>query len=248
MHDTRMCRGDSGSGPARRCAACPCKGGLYDGADRHLIARSQGRKAVVRLSVNEASLEETVSVAAEGIAFETVPRYRQLEVAEADPFPVPRRHPRRNSESRIMTTIEKGQIVTANRLRDGDRCFPHPLRRVERERSTRRCWRWSRRLLPRWKHAPRLTRRPPRHRHLPVRCGARGRPDPRRAHPRAHARPRPHGAPRPRQAGRGQRRGALPPSRRLDAMYRYDEFDHAVRARARRRSSATRSTAASPAS
>jgi hypothetical protein len=43
---------------------------------------------VVRLSVNEPSLEETVSVAAEGIAFDSVPAVAPPRPAEVIPFPV----------------------------------------------------------------------------------------------------------------------------------------------------------------
>ncbi len=49
------------------------KGQLFDGATDLLIAEAKAGKLVVRLSASDVSLEETVSVAAEGIAFETIP-------------------------------------------------------------------------------------------------------------------------------------------------------------------------------
>lgn len=73
---------------ARRDAVrLPVKGELYDGATDHLIAEARAGKLVVRLSVNEVSLEETVSVAAEGLAFETVPAVAMPKPAEIIPFP-----------------------------------------------------------------------------------------------------------------------------------------------------------------
>jgi uroporphyrin-III C-methyltransferase/precorrin-2 dehydrogenase/sirohydrochlorin ferrochelatase len=64
------------------------KGELYDGATDLLLAEARAGKLVVRLSVNDVSLEETVSVAAEGIAFETVPSVPQPRAAEVIAFPV----------------------------------------------------------------------------------------------------------------------------------------------------------------
>jgi uroporphyrin-III C-methyltransferase/precorrin-2 dehydrogenase/sirohydrochlorin ferrochelatase len=49
------------------------RGELFDGATDVLVAEAKAGKLVVRLSAADASLEETVSVAAEGIAFETIP-------------------------------------------------------------------------------------------------------------------------------------------------------------------------------
>lgn len=73
---------------ARRDAVrLPVKGELYDGATDHLISEASSGKLVVRLSVNEASLEETVSVAAEGIAFETVPAVATPKPADIITFP-----------------------------------------------------------------------------------------------------------------------------------------------------------------
>ena len=73
---------------ARRDAVrMPVKGELYDGATDLLIAEAAAGKRAVRLSVTEASLEETVSVAAEGIAFETVPAVVVPKPADIIPFP-----------------------------------------------------------------------------------------------------------------------------------------------------------------
>ena len=73
---------------ARRDAVrSPVKGELYDGATDLLIAEAKAGKLVVRLS-GDVSLEETVSVAAEGLAFETVPAVAQPKAAELPAFPV----------------------------------------------------------------------------------------------------------------------------------------------------------------
>ena len=73
---------------ARRDAVrMPVKGELYDGATDLLLAEAKSGKLVVRLS-GEVSLEETVSVAAEGIAFETVPSVAAPKPAEVIAFPV----------------------------------------------------------------------------------------------------------------------------------------------------------------
>jgi siroheme synthase len=66
----------------------PVKGELYDGATDLLIAEASAGKRVVRLSMNEPSLEETVSVAAEGIAFETIPAVALPRPADIIAFPV----------------------------------------------------------------------------------------------------------------------------------------------------------------
>lgn len=63
------------------------KGELYDGATDLLLAEAKAGKLVVRLSA-DVSLEETVSVAAEGIAFETVPAVAPPKPAEIIAFPV----------------------------------------------------------------------------------------------------------------------------------------------------------------
>jgi len=73
---------------ARRDAVrSPVKGELYDGATDLLLAEAKAGKLVVRLSA-EVSLEETVSVAADGIAFETVPAVAMPKPAEIIAFPV----------------------------------------------------------------------------------------------------------------------------------------------------------------
>lgn len=73
---------------ARRDAVrMPVKGELYDGATDLIVADAKAGKLVVRLSA-EVSLEETVSVAAEGIAFETIPSVQQPKPAEVIAFPV----------------------------------------------------------------------------------------------------------------------------------------------------------------
>ncbi|MCA3554831.1 NAD(P)-dependent oxidoreductase [Aestuariivirga sp.] len=64
------------------------RGELYDGATDVLLAEARAGKLVVRLSVNDVSLEETVSVAAEGLAFETIPSVSALKPAEVVAFPV----------------------------------------------------------------------------------------------------------------------------------------------------------------
>jgi len=65
----------------------PVKGELYDGATDLLLAEAKAGRLVVRLSA-EVSLEETVSVAADGIAFETIPAVPQPRAAEVIAFPV----------------------------------------------------------------------------------------------------------------------------------------------------------------
>ena len=73
---------------ARRDAVrVPVKGELYDGATDVLISEARAGKLVVRLSA-DVSIEETVSVAAEGIAFETVPAVASPKPAEVFAFPV----------------------------------------------------------------------------------------------------------------------------------------------------------------
>jgi uroporphyrin-III C-methyltransferase / precorrin-2 dehydrogenase / sirohydrochlorin ferrochelatase len=64
------------------------KGELYDGATDQLISEARAGRLVVRLSAGEVSLEETVSVAAEGIAFDTVPSVAMPKPAEVIAFPV----------------------------------------------------------------------------------------------------------------------------------------------------------------
>jgi uroporphyrin-III C-methyltransferase / precorrin-2 dehydrogenase / sirohydrochlorin ferrochelatase len=74
---------------ARRDAVrMPVRGELYDGATDLLLSEARAGRLVVRLSVNEPSLEETVSVAAEGIAFDSVPAVAPPRPAEVIPFPV----------------------------------------------------------------------------------------------------------------------------------------------------------------
>ncbi len=83
---------------ARRDAVrMPVKGELYDGATDLLLAEAAAGKRAVRLSVAEASLEETVSVAAEGIAFETVPAVTLPKPADIIPFP-----PREDSRGEFL--------------------------------------------------------------------------------------------------------------------------------------------------
>lgn len=73
---------------ARRDAVrMPVKGELYDGTTDLLIAEAKAGRLVVRLSAAEASLEETVSVAAEGIAFETLAAVALPKPAEIIAFP-----------------------------------------------------------------------------------------------------------------------------------------------------------------
>ena len=74
---------------ARRDAVrVPVKGELFDGATDVLLAEARAGRLVVRLSACEVSLEETVSVAAEGIAFDTVPSVAMPKPAEVVAFPV----------------------------------------------------------------------------------------------------------------------------------------------------------------
>lgn len=63
-------------------------GTLYDGATDILIREAKAGKRVVRMSCAEPSLEETVSVAAEGLAFETAPGLSAPRLTEATAFPV----------------------------------------------------------------------------------------------------------------------------------------------------------------
>jgi uroporphyrin-III C-methyltransferase/precorrin-2 dehydrogenase/sirohydrochlorin ferrochelatase len=65
------------------------RGELYDGASDILIAEARAGRRVVRLSAGAPSLEETVSVAAEGIAFEAVPGVvvEESEVVESPATP-----------------------------------------------------------------------------------------------------------------------------------------------------------------
>ena len=73
---------------ARRDAfRVPVEGKLFDGATDVLITQAKAGKLVVRLSVALSSLEETVSVAAEGIAFETIPSVELSRPATAAAFP-----------------------------------------------------------------------------------------------------------------------------------------------------------------
>jgi uroporphyrin-III C-methyltransferase/precorrin-2 dehydrogenase/sirohydrochlorin ferrochelatase len=65
----------------------PAAGRLFDGTDQILIREAKVGKHVVRLSCGEPSLEETVAVAAEGVAFETVPGIQPARVTKAEPFP-----------------------------------------------------------------------------------------------------------------------------------------------------------------
>lgn len=66
----------------------PVSGRLYDGTDLLLIREARNGKRVVRLTVAEPSLEETITVAAEGIAIETVPSPTKSRAAEGSVFPV----------------------------------------------------------------------------------------------------------------------------------------------------------------
>lgn len=73
---------------ARRDAVrVPVRGELYDGATDVLVAEAKAGKLVVRLSA-AASVEETVSVASEGLAFETIPAVPQPKAADIIAFPV----------------------------------------------------------------------------------------------------------------------------------------------------------------
>jgi uroporphyrin-III C-methyltransferase / precorrin-2 dehydrogenase / sirohydrochlorin ferrochelatase len=67
-------------------------GELYDGATDILIGQAKAGKLVVRLSMSEASIEETVSVAAEGLCFDSVPAVAHpaaadVKAAAIPPFP-----------------------------------------------------------------------------------------------------------------------------------------------------------------
>ena len=64
------------------------QGKLFDGATDVLVAQAKAGNLVVRLSVALPSLEETVSVAAEGIAFETIPSVELSRPATTTAFPV----------------------------------------------------------------------------------------------------------------------------------------------------------------
>ena len=113
----------------------------------------------------------------------------------------------KNSESRIMTTPEKGQLVTANRLRDGIAVF------------LTRSGEWSEMideavLALEPQAAAALEARAKDDEKKTLVTGAYlidaerlERPRARRPHPRAHARAWAHRETGPRQAGRGQGRG-----------------------------------------
>jgi uroporphyrin-III C-methyltransferase/precorrin-2 dehydrogenase/sirohydrochlorin ferrochelatase len=74
---------------ARRDAVrMPVKGELYDGASDLLLAEARAGRLVVRLSAGETSLEETVTIAAEGIAFDSIPAVSLKDEVDAAPFPV----------------------------------------------------------------------------------------------------------------------------------------------------------------
>jgi uroporphyrin-III C-methyltransferase / precorrin-2 dehydrogenase / sirohydrochlorin ferrochelatase len=73
---------------ARRDAVrLPVAGTLFDGTDQVLIREARGGRKVVRLSCPDVSLEETVAVAAEGVAFETIPAAAEARLTDADVFP-----------------------------------------------------------------------------------------------------------------------------------------------------------------
>ena len=84
---------DTGIDPAvlevarRDAVRRPVTGRLFDGTDQILIREAKVGRHVVRISSGEPSLEETVAVAAEGIAFETVPGIPTARVTKAEPFP-----------------------------------------------------------------------------------------------------------------------------------------------------------------
>lgn len=63
-------------------------GELYDGATDILLTEARAGRLIVRLAMGEPPLEETVSVAAEGIAFDTVPAVALPKPAEVIPFPI----------------------------------------------------------------------------------------------------------------------------------------------------------------
>ena len=94
LHEADVIVHDRGIAPAllemarRDAVRVPVKGELFDGATDWLIAEAKAGKLVLRLSAGEPSLEETISVAAEGIAFETVPAVTSAKPAEIIPFAV----------------------------------------------------------------------------------------------------------------------------------------------------------------
>ena len=59
-----------------------------DGTTDVLLAEARAGRLVVRLAAGEVSLEETVSVAAEGLSFETIPAVAAPKPAEVIAFPV----------------------------------------------------------------------------------------------------------------------------------------------------------------
>jgi uroporphyrin-III C-methyltransferase / precorrin-2 dehydrogenase / sirohydrochlorin ferrochelatase len=73
---------------ARRDAVrVPVDGRLFDGTDQILIREARAGKRVVRLSSHAPSLEETISVAAEGVAFEALPGIASGPESKEEPFP-----------------------------------------------------------------------------------------------------------------------------------------------------------------
>ncbi len=75
-------------GARRDAVRVPVEGKLFDGATDILVREAKAGKLVVRMSCLEPSLEETVSVAAEGLAFETVPGVPAPRLAETIAFPI----------------------------------------------------------------------------------------------------------------------------------------------------------------
>ena len=75
-------------GTRREAVRVAVDGRLFDGATDVLIREAKAGKRVVRMSCAEPSLEETISVAAEGLAFETVPGVSAPRLTGTSAFPV----------------------------------------------------------------------------------------------------------------------------------------------------------------
>ena len=84
---------DGGIAPAllemarRDAVRVPVSGKLFDGTDSILVAEARAGKRVVRMSLGGPFLEETVTVAAEGVAIETIPGLSTPRASDAAPFP-----------------------------------------------------------------------------------------------------------------------------------------------------------------
>lgn len=93
LQDADVIVHDRSIGPAvlevsrRDAARVPVSGKAFDGTDTLLINEARAGKRVVRMAEGRPSLEETVAVAAEGVAFETVPGLSPAGLNDTPDFP-----------------------------------------------------------------------------------------------------------------------------------------------------------------